>query len=80
MNNSSPLVSVIVPTRNRPLFLTEALKSILNQTYTHIEIIVINDAGSSVQSLVESINDSRLVYIEHKNQKERLLHATQALL
>ncbi len=41
-----PVVSVIVPTRNRPEMLDEALQSILNQTYRNFEIIVVNDGDS----------------------------------
>jgi glycosyltransferase involved in cell wall biosynthesis len=45
---SNPLVSVIVPTFNRPELLCEAIDSILGQTLQNFEIIVINDAGIDV--------------------------------
>lgn len=38
-----PLVSVVIPTRNRAGLLSRALTSILNQNYTNFEIIVIDD-------------------------------------
>lgn len=38
-----PLVSVLVPTYNRSRFLSRALDSILAQTYTNIEIVVVDD-------------------------------------
>lgn len=45
--NKVPLVSVIVPSYNRPKMLRRAIESIENQTYDNIEIIVIDD-GSSI--------------------------------
>ena len=35
-----PLVSVLIPTYNRPRYFEEALRSVLEQTYSNIEIIV----------------------------------------
>ena len=65
-----PLVSVIVPTYNRPDMLAEALQSILDQTYPNIEIIVVNDAGQDVSGVVAKLNSSNKInYIAHdRNQ------------
>jgi cellulose synthase/poly-beta-1,6-N-acetylglucosamine synthase-like glycosyltransferase len=49
-----PLVSVIVRTKDRPHLLREALESIAAQSYSHIEIIVVNDGGENVGSIVHS--------------------------
>ena len=38
-----PLVSVIIPTFNRPKYFKEALESVLNQTYRHFEIVISDD-------------------------------------
>jgi len=46
----SELVSVIIPVYNSAQFLKESLESIINQTYTNIEIICVND-GSTDNSL-----------------------------
>lgn len=45
-----PLVSVIVPVYNTELYLKKCLKSLLQQTYSNYEIIIIND-GSNDESL-----------------------------
>lgn len=66
--DKDPLVSVVVPTHNRPEFLRKTLESILAQTYRHMEIFVIsNGVNSKNQEVVESLNDSRLVYKDQKN-------------
>jgi glycosyltransferase involved in cell wall biosynthesis/radical SAM superfamily enzyme YgiQ (UPF0313 family)/tetratricopeptide (TPR) repeat protein len=55
--NLAPLVSVIVPTYNRPEMLATAISSILTQTMQSFEIIVINDAGTDVLPVLERFAD-----------------------
>lgn len=50
MNNSKPLVSVIVPVYNTEDYIQECLNSIINQSLSNIEIILVND-GSTDGSL-----------------------------
>ena len=65
-----PLVSVIVPTFNRPGMLAKTLKSIEAQTYRPVEIIVVNDAGENVESVVSALNqEDNITYIRHKKNK-----------
>ncbi len=40
-----PLISVIIPTVRRPRRLREALRSVGEQTYPHVEVVVVNDGG-----------------------------------
>ena len=51
------LVSIIITTFNRPLYLLRAIESVLNQTYEFIELIVVDDngAGSILQKETEKI-------------------------
>ncbi len=48
----SPLVTVVIPTRNRPGTLSEALHSIAEQTVDDVEVVVVNDAGDDVSHVV----------------------------
>ncbi len=43
---SQPLVSVVIPTRNRMDLLMKAINSAIDQTWKNIEIIVVNDAST----------------------------------
>jgi len=67
----TPMISVIVPTFNRPQMLMESVKSILSQTYQNFEIIVVNDAGEDISEILNSINDNRIRYIQHTENKGR---------
>lgn len=50
-----PLVSVIIPTYNRPEFLNEAILSVVNQSYSNIEILVVDDGSN--ENYAEQICD-----------------------
>lgn len=61
-----PLVTVVVPTLNRPQLLKDALTSLIAQTYSNWEAVVINDGGEDVQSVIEDLgNDSRILLLTH---------------
>jgi glycosyltransferase involved in cell wall biosynthesis len=62
----APLVSVIVPTYNRPGMLADCLKSIQSQTYQNVEAIVVNDGGVDVKKIIESLNrQNQITLLEH---------------
>ena len=69
-NNKEPLVSVVIPSYNRFEYLLDAIKSVQNQTYTNIEIIVVNDC--STQEQYYSFDFGSVVNIYHlpQNSKE----------
>ena len=40
---NKPLISIIIPTYNRPKYVQKAIRSALNQSYVNIEVIIIDD-------------------------------------
>ena len=65
-----PLVSVIIPTFNRPKYFTLALESALKQTYRNIEVIVSdNSTDDDTETLMREYleNDPRIKYFRHKD-------------
>ena len=52
--NKQPLVSVIIPSFGGAQFLTRCINSVLNQTYTNIEIIVVDDNGIGTKEQLET--------------------------
>ena len=70
MSNSAALISVIVPTHNRPEMLQKAIKSILVQTCRNFEIIVVNDAGVDVESIISELSTGEdITYVRHDSNK-----------
>lgn len=61
-------VSVIIPTYNRANVICDTIKSVLEQTYDHFEIIVIDDASSdNTSDVIASFNDKRIKYYRNEN-------------
>ncbi len=63
-----PLVTIIIPTFNRPKFFREALESALNQTYRNIEIVISDDSTiDDTEHLIQDyLADVRIKYFRHK--------------
>lgn len=69
--NIQPLVSIIVPCYNQGAYLAEALDSVLAQTYTNWECIVVNDGSIDNSEEVAQLyvaKDKRFHYIAQVNQ------------
>lgn len=68
MSPNSPLVTIITPTYNSALYLSETVASVLNQTYHNLEYIILDDGSDdNTQDLLASYNDPRMRKLRHDN-------------
>ncbi len=74
MRNDGPLVSIVLPTFDRPDLLAIALQSIRYQTYTSIETIVAIDGGPPLDDLAAAYPEVRFLMLPGPNQP----HSTNA--
>jgi glycosyltransferase involved in cell wall biosynthesis len=58
---SEPLVTAVIPTRNRPDLVTRAVRSALKQTYQRMEVVVVIDGpDAATEAVLASIQNERL--------------------
>lgn len=67
---STPAVSIVIPTFNRPELIARAIRSVLAQTFTDYEIVVVDD-GDKIRAgeVVESFHEPRIRYIKNDPPK-----------
>jgi glycosyltransferase involved in cell wall biosynthesis len=65
-----PLVSILMPAFNAEEFINEAIESVLKQTYTDFEFLIINDGSTDeTEKIICSFNDKRIIYYKHDENK-----------
>ncbi|WP_294324248.1 glycosyltransferase [uncultured Chryseobacterium sp.] len=63
-----PLISVILPVYNAEKFIAYTIKSILQQTYSNFELIIINDGSiDNTLEVIKNFHDHRIILIDKKN-------------
>jgi glycosyltransferase involved in cell wall biosynthesis len=66
-DNDEALITVLMPVFNGEKYLSEAIDSILDQTYTNFEFLIINDGSTDkTEQIILSYNDNRIIYIKSK--------------
>jgi len=66
--NKEPLISVIVTTFNRADLIGKTINSILKQSYSKIELLIVDDGSTdNTKEIIKNYNDSRIKYIETEN-------------
>ena len=62
-----PKVSIVMPTYNAEKYIGEAIESILNQTFTDYEFIIINDGSTDhTKEIIKRYDDPRIVLLENE--------------
>lgn len=64
----APLISVIIPTYNRPRYLGEAIESVLGQSYGNHEIIVVDDGSTDPPVDAVAAFGDRVVLLRQDNR------------
>lgn len=60
--------SIVIPTYNRATFLPKAIESVLSQTYTDWELIIVDDGSTdNTKDVVSQYGDSRIRYVYQQN-------------
>ena len=66
---TNPLVSIIMAAYNVSAFVGEAIKSVLGQTYSNWELLIINDGSyDNTEDVILSFSDPRIIYYAQTNQ------------
>jgi len=69
---TNPLVSVIIPAYNAEKFLAEALESVIRQTYSNWEVIVVDDGSHDRTAKIAqsyAAKDGRIKYVYQENRR-----------
>jgi len=65
-----PLVTIVIPTYNRADKVTATVRSVLNQTYDRLEVIVVDDGSKDgTEEKLATIRDERFRYLAHQQNR-----------
>ena len=76
---TNPLVTVLLPTYNRAESLSTAIDSVLAQSYSQFELIVIRDGGQPVVPVMRNYDDSRICLIDRDENRGKAASLNEAL-
>jgi len=76
----APLVTVLMPVYNGEAYLSEAIESILLQSYTNFEFLILNDGSSDrSEEIIQSYTDSRIRLINNATNMQLIATLNRGL-
>lgn len=76
-----PFISVLLPAYNAEKFIKESIDSILCQTYSNFELIIVNDGSSdNTQAIIDEYEDPRIKCILHPTNKGLINSLNEGIL
>lgn len=74
------LVSIIMPSYNTAPYIKQTIQSVLNQTYTNWELIIVDDCSTdNTEEILEEINDNRIRYFKNEVNSGAAVSRNKAL-
>lgn len=74
------LVSIIMPSWNTANFIAESIQSVINQTYTNWELLIVDDCSTdNTDEVVASFKDKRIRYFKNKKNSGAALTRNKAM-
>lgn len=67
---NTPIVSVIIPSYNHAKFISDAIESVINQTFTDFELIIVDDCSPDESlEVIKKYKDNRIkLFVNEKNE------------
>lgn len=74
------LVSIIMPSYNTGAFIEDSIQSVLNQTYSNWELIIVDDCSTdNTLEILEKINDDRIIILKNDRNSGAAVSRNKAL-
>ncbi|MDB5030239.1 glycosyltransferase [Mucilaginibacter sp.] len=65
---TNPCITVLMPAYNTEKYIGEAIESVLQQTYTDFELVIVNDGSTDgTRAIINSYKDERIILIDQPN-------------
>ena len=75
-----PAVSVILPAYNCEKYIDKAIQSVLDQTWSDFELIIINDGSSDgTETIIRAFNDPRIILVNNPGNKGLIFSLNRAI-
>ena len=78
--NMNELVSVIMPSYNTAQYIGESIRSVLEQTYTNLELIIVDDCSTdNTEEIVRGFDDPRIRFFKNEKNSGAAISRNYAL-